>query len=158
MHHIVTIDTKRVATRSIKAEPFILLHRQVKETTILRSALMRLSITSLVRRRTRSGRFWGYLAAIACALIVPGSAQLLASGRATGDGAGLRPQVLPPLVAPGTSIDSGMVRIVPFTGDQRMAIGIPFGDADMIAPQAPSPEATQEAAPSSGGMQVVLRP
>ena len=119
---------------------------------------MRLSISSMARRRIRSGRFWGYLAAVVCALILPGSAQLLASGGAIGEGAAPRPQVQPPLVAPGTPIDSEMVRIVPFTGDQRMAIGVPFGDTDMIAPQAPSPEATQEAAPSSGGEQIVLRP
>jgi hypothetical protein len=107
-------------------------------------------------------RIWGYVLALVCALSLPGAAHLVASPGVTVTRAGSLPQIDPQVVRPSTPIDSHMVRIVPFTGDPEMAIGVPFGDSGMSKPQPPTgtpqPAATSAAAPPIRGQHIRLQP
>lgn len=66
-----------------------------------------------------------------------------------------------PFIPAGEPIDSEMVWIVPFDGDPEMAVGIPFGEPGMAAPEAgvtTDPAVTPEVIPPIRGLRVGLRP
>jgi len=109
----------------------------------------------------RTVRRWSYGVGLACALSLPGSAYVLQAGGSSAVRAGSPAQLEWPFVPAGEPIDSEMVWIVPFEGDPKMAIGIPFDEPGMAAPAAaatPDPAATPPVIPPIRGLRADLQP
>ena len=107
---------------------------------------------NLARRKFRS---WGYVLGLAGALSLSGSVYVIQVGNPAAVRADGRMQPERPLVPAGQPIDSGMVRIVPFAGDPRMVVGIPFSEPGTVEP---GPAPTSAAVPPIRGLHVGLRP